>query len=105
MVPAGLVALVLVLLGFAVYNSRDSNDRLVQDYCSYDASSLAQWIGCVRNVEPGQVVYSDTPAADFANGKREDCGVGAGPFCGEAAKDREFREALGELERERSVSP
>ncbi len=99
MVTVGLVALVLAMLGFAVYNSRNSNDQLVEDYCAYGARSLAQYGGCVEHVEPGQVVYSDTPAADFANGKRDDCGPGAGPLCGEAAFGREAREALNELER------
>ena len=98
MVLAGLIALILAALGIALYNGRHNNERLVEDYCAYGASSLAQYAGCVEHVAPGQVVYADTSAADFANGKRDDCGSGAGPFCGGAEKDREVREALRELE-------
>jgi hypothetical protein len=102
MVPAVLVGAVLATTGFMVYNSRDNGQQVVRDYCSYGARSAAQWLGCVRAVTPGEVVYSDTPAADFANGKSGDCGADSGPFCGEAARGREYRQALGELEREGS---
>ena len=95
-----LVLLVLGVTGFTVYQSRGNNDQLVRNYCSYGATSVVQWIRCVESVKPGQVIYSDTAAADFANGKAKNCGAGAGPFCGEAAKGREAREALGELEEE-----
>jgi len=99
-VPAGLVAIALAITAGLVYESRDNGEHLVWDYCSYGASSTAQWIGCVKHVSPGQVVYSNTPAADFANGKTDTCGAGSGPFCGEAARDREISEALEKLKRE-----
>ena len=103
MVPAALVGVFLFMTGLTIYNSRDNGQQLVRDYCSYGSSSAAQWIGCVEHVGPGEIVFSDTPAADFANGVNDDCGADAGPFCGEAIKEREYRQALHELERESSL--
>ena len=103
MKPAALIVGITVgLLAFAVYNSRNNNDQLVGDYCSYGSRSLAQLAGCLGSVTPGEVVYSDMPAADFANGKRAIVGSGSGPFCAEAAAAQEARQVLGEMEREQA---
>lgn len=99
-VPAAAVAISLAILAAVVYESRGNNDQLVGNYCSYGSRSIAQYVECVRHVTPGEVVYSNTPAADFANGKTSECGAGSGPYCGEAASRHEARQALAEHERE-----
>lgn len=84
----GPVALLVAMVGFSLYQSRDNNDELVWDYCAYGSVSVTQFARCVQDVTPGQVIYADTPASRFALGGG-DCGVGSGPYCDEAAKRRE----------------
>lgn len=100
MPTAVLVALIVGGLGLTLYQSRDNNDELIYDYCAYGAASLSQWFECTKNTAPGEVIYGDSAAADFANGKREDCGPSAGPLCPSAAENRSLREEAAEAESE-----
>jgi hypothetical protein len=73
-----------IMLGFFSYSmvtERRSADRLVNDYCSYGAVSVAQLAGCKSHVTANQVRDRDTPASHFAQRDSDECAEGSGPFC------------------------
>ena len=83
------ITLIIAIAGAALTLFISTAPSTVDDYCSYGATSVPQYRGCVDHVSREDVEAIDSNAARYARGEIDECLADAGPQC--SAREPWFR--------------